>query len=289
VTDHRALRRTELALGVLGVTVTLLAFIIALDAVRYHGLELLALDPHSLLLIPVGLLDGFVIVRAAASLGRQLRAHRRFLRDLPVRCETLVGGHRVRVFPGRPLGAFCAGLLRPAVYVSEGTLRAAGGAELHAILAHEEHHRARRDPLRLLLARVVSDAIGPLPPFAALADRQAAVADLAADAAAVDALGDPTALATALAHFDARGVGVAPERVDRLVRQTPAETVPPALLVAAAVALAGIAALVAPMVLLHWHPDLAVPVSIEAPVLIAVCAPACLAAHRAGLCLRPSP
>jgi len=289
VTDDRDLRRTELALGVLGLTVALLAFIVAFDAIRYHGLELLSLDAHSVVLIALGVLDSFVIVRGAASLTRQLRAHRRFLRALPVRCVTLAGGHRVRVFAGRSLGAFCAGLLRPAVYVSEGTLGATGDAELHAILAHEQHHCARRDPLRLLLARVVADAIGPLPPFAALAEREAAVADLAADAAAVDALGDATPLAAALARFDERGVGVAPERVDRLVRATPGDAVPSALLVAAAVALAGIAALVAPMLLLGWHPDLALPVLIEPPVLMTVCAPACYAAHRAGISLRAAP
>jgi hypothetical protein len=289
VTDDRDLRRTELALGVLGLTVALLAFIVAFDAIRYHGLELLSLDAHSVVLIALGVLDGFVIVRGAASLSRQLRAHRRFLRALPVRCVTLAGGHRVRIFPGRPLGAFSAGLLRPVVYVSEGTLGAAGDAELDAILAHEEHHCARRDPLRLLLARVVADAIGPLPPFAALAERQAAVADLAADAAAVDALGDAAPLASALARFDERGVGVAPERVDRLVRTARADTVSYALLAAATIALAGIAALVAPMLLVGWHPDLILPVVIEPAVLITVCAPACYAAHRAGISLRASP
>jgi hypothetical protein len=43
------------------------------------------------------------------------------------------------------------------------------------------------------------------------------------------------------------------------------------------------------MLLLDWHPDLALPVVIEPVALITVCAPACLAAHRAGLCLRPLP
>jgi hypothetical protein len=285
VTEQRALQRLELALGLLALTVAMLAFIVALDAIRYHGLDVHA---HSVVLIAIGLVDGFVIARAAASLARQVRAHRAFLRRLPVR-EAFVSGHRVRVFPGRAVGAFCAGLLRPAVYVSDGTLHATGRAELHAILAHEERHCSRRDPLRLLLVRMVSDAIRPLPPFAALAERQAAIADLVADAAAVDALGDATPLASALLHVDERGGGVAPERVDRLVSAGPAETVSSALLVAAAAALAGITALVAPMLLLDWHPDLALPVVFEPAALIIVCAPACLAAHRAGLCLRPSP
>ncbi len=133
-------------------------------------------------------------------------------------------------------------------------------AELRAILAHEEHHRARRDPLRLLCAQVVADALRPLPPFASLADRQAALAELAADAASVKALGDVKPLASALARFDASdepGTGVAPERVDQLTGLLRAATIPSALLVAAGVALAAIVAAVAGMLLAEWHLDVA--------------------------------
>ena len=47
---------------------------------------------------------------------------------LPVVRATHVHGHAVRVVPGRGLQAFCAGLLRPAVYVSDGALAAGGRA-----------------------------------------------------------------------------------------------------------------------------------------------------------------
>jgi peptidase M48-like protein len=277
VTEIRALRRVELALAGLGLTVGLLAFVVALDALHYHGLTL---EPQ----IAFAALDVVVIARALASALRQLRAQRRFLRELVVLRTAVIDVHRVRVVPGRDLAAFCAGMLRPEVYLSEGTMSAAGGAELRAIVAHEAHHRARRDPLRLLLARVVSDALRPLPPFVALAEREAALADLLADAAAVDALGDRTPLASALVRFDS----VAPERVDRLVRAGPALTIPSALLVAAGAALVGIAALVAPMLLADWHPDLTIPPAIELAALVLACAPACLAARRAGICVRPS-
>jgi hypothetical protein len=276
VTDQRALHRLELALGLLGMTVAALAAVVALDVVHYHGL---ALEPQ----LALAVLDAVVVARALASVGRQLRAQRAFLRRLPVLQTAGVHGHRVRVVPGCELAAFCAGLWRPAVYVSEGTL-ATGEPELRAILAHEEQHRARRDPLRLLLARAVADALRPLPPFATLADREATLADLAADAAAVEVLGDRTPLASAFACFEA----VAPERVDRLVRTGPAQTISRALLAAAAATLAGIAALVAPMLLGGWHPDLTLPPLSEPLALLLVCAPACLAARRAGTCLRPA-
>jgi hypothetical protein len=215
-----------------------------------------------------------VIARASISLGRQLRAQRAFLQRLPVARETRVHGSAVRVIPGGGLQAFCAGLLRPAVYVSEGAL-AAGGPELRAILAHEEHHRVRRDPLRLLCARVVADALRPLPPFASLAEREAALADLAADAASVEALGDRAPLASAFARWGS----VAPERVDRLVGATRTVTIPSALLVAAATTVAAIAVLAGTMLLADWHPE-------EAVVLVASL-PACLAARRAAASLRP--
>jgi hypothetical protein len=277
VSDCGALRREELALGALGLTAALLALAVMLDTIHFHGL---ALQPQ----LVIAALDAIVIARALASLTRQLRAARS-LRALPVLATRTVHGHRVHVVPGRDLVAFCAGLRRPAIYVSEGTLRTACAAELRAILAHEEHHRTRRDPLRLLLARVVTDALRPLPPFAALADREAALADLAADAATVDALGDRRPLAAAFLRF----ATVAPERVDRLMHTAPAATMPLALLAAACAALAGIAVGVAPMHAAGWHPDGPLSHSFEvvAPVLLFL--PACLAARRAGEALRPLP
>jgi len=267
VTERRALRRAELALAALGLTTLLLAVIVAVDVVHFHGLTL---DLH----VALGIVDAVVIARASVSLVRQLLAQRMFLHRLPVAREARVHGYAVRVVPGRGLQAFCAGLLRPAVYVSEGAL-AAGGPEVRAILAHEEHHRMRRDPLRLLCARVVADALRPLPPFASLDEREAALADLAADAASVEALGDRAPLASAFARWGS----VAPERVDRLVGATRAVTIPSALLIAAATSVAGIAVLAGTILLADWHP--------EEGVLLVACLPACLAARRAAAALRP--
>jgi len=281
VSDARSVRRAQLAVAALGATAVLLVIAIGYDALRFHGLTA---EPH----MAFALLDALVIARASVSLVRGLRGQRAFLRHLPVLRETVVHGHAVRVVPGRS-GVFCAGLLRPAVYVAEGTLRAGRSAELRAILAHEEHHRARRDPLRLLCARVVADALRPLPPFASLADRQAALAELAADAASVKALGDVKPLASALARFDASdepGTGVAPERVDQLTGLLRAATIPSALLVAVGVALAAIVAAVAGMLVAEWHLDVTLSVPLEVAALIAACVPAAVAARRGAACLR---
>jgi Zn-dependent protease with chaperone function len=280
VSDPRAVRRAQLAVATLGATAVLLVVAIAYDALRYHGLEA---EPH----MALALLDAIVIARALVSLVRVVRGQRAFLHRLPVLRETVVHGHAVRVVPGRD-GIFCAGLLRPAVYVAEGTLSTSQPAELRAILAHEEHHRARRDPLRLLCARVVGDALRPLPGLGSLAERQAALAELAADAASVAAIGDAQPLASALARFDASdepGVGVAPERVDQLTGLLRSATIPSALFVAAGFALAAIVAAVAGMLIAEWHPDLALSVPLEIVALIVVCVPAAVAARRGAACL----
>ena len=256
------LRRLALALDVLALCAVAVLAVVAADAALHHATVL------PLIAAAVGV----VALRALASLARQLRHHRRL--RFPARAAVL-HGHAVRVVPGAMLGAFCAGLLRPAIYVTEGTLQCAGEAELRAILAHEEHHRRRRDPLRLLLARTVADAFRPLPLFTSLADHQAAVADLMADAAAVSAVGEARPLAAALARFDEHGAGVAPQRVDRLVHAAPL-TVSAALPVAAGLALAAIAALL----LLGSH------AGVEHAGLLAACVPACLAARRAAAYLR---
>ena len=260
MTERRALRRAEVALAAPAVTAALLLCLAALDVALFHGI---ALDSH----VALGMVAAVVIARWALSLARQLRAQRAFRRRLPVVRESVVHGHAVAIVPGLGLEAFCAGLVRPAVYVSEGTLTT-GDEELRAILAHEEQHRRRRDPLRLLLARAAGDALRPLPPFSALAEREAALADLAADAATVDELGDRAPLASAFMRFGA----VAPERVDRLLGTLHTPAIPSALLAAAATALVAIVGLAVSMLVAGWHPhELAV---------IAAAVPAWLAARR---------
>jgi hypothetical protein len=272
VSERLALRRAEIALALLGITPVLLAAVFVLDVVAYHGLK-----PEPQLVFAA--ISAVLIARALASLAHQLQAQRAFLRRLPVVRSATIAGYRVRVIPGAASHAFCAGLVRPAIYVSEGALRA-GEGELRAVLAHEDEHRARLDPLRRLLARMVGDALRPLPLFTGLADRQAALADVVADAAAVRTLGDRAPLAAAMMHFDA---GVAPARVDRLLGTAAAIAVPTVVLATACLFLLVIAAALAAMVFAGWHPDVMLPVPLELVVLVAISAPACLAARRAAV------
>lgn len=144
--------------------------------------------------------------------------------------------------------AFCAGLVRPRVYVSTAALVALDDDELRAVLAHERHHQCRRDPLRLLVVRALGDALFFMPVLRRLRERYAILAELAADEAAVSAAGSRSALASALLTFGERPnsqfvVGIAPERVDHLLGDRARWELPASLFAGALVTLGGLVAI----------------------------------------------
>ena len=93
--------------------------------------------------------------------------------------------------------AACIGLWRPAVYVSTGLVAQLSLPALRAALAHEEAHRRRRDPLRIVLLRIITQDLVPLTWLMQVTDRVALRAEIAADSFARRHVSTP-ALATAL-------------------------------------------------------------------------------------------
>jgi hypothetical protein len=268
-------RRLELALALLAGSTALVALIVALDVVRFHLPALLAgshAPPghHDVALAALALADALVVWRLGPSLWRQARVRRR-LRGLPVLGRREIGGHAVTVVRDRRPLAFCAGLARPAVYVSDAALARLGEGELRAVIEHEAHHARRRDPLRLLAAQTTADAFGFLPPLRGLARSSVALADLAADAAAVAAVGSRAPLAAALLALEEP----APERVDHLLGR-PLAAVPPGALAGAVVAVAALAAVAVCHLVLPDHPG------VPAWMLPALAAPALLAGRAAA-------
>lgn len=182
-----------------------------------------------------------VVARSICSFARQARATIRFLAALR---PTGPGPGGSLVFVADAPHAFCAGLLRPRVYVADVSLEALGPEELEAVLAHETHHRRLRDPLRIAVARAVGDGLFFLPAARRLARRYGALAELAADGAAVRAVGAGP-LASALLLFeraDPAVVGIAPERVDRLVGDRLSWELPLALIAWSVAVLAAVTA-----------------------------------------------
>lgn len=255
MTGAPAQRRTELALAATVATVALLLLVVALDAFRFHlpavvrG-ERLALDAHSGVLLALMLVEAVVLVRAVRSAARQLTAQRR-LRRLRVLGTYAVGPHGVAVVAGSRPAAFCAGLLRPRLYVTEPALARLAPDELRAVVEHEAAHARRRDPLRLAVVRVVADGLGFIPPLGRLGRSQAAVADLAADRAAVEAVGSPRPLAAAMLQLEEP----VPERVDHLLGR-PARTAPRPLFAAALAVLASLAGLAVTLAVVPSDPTL---------------------------------
>jgi Zn-dependent protease with chaperone function len=179
-------------------------------------------------LLALAALGAAALVRVAAGALRVGRRQRRLVRALPLR-GALPGHPDVRVVADPRPRAFCAGLLRPAVYITTGALTRLGPAQLEAVLWHEATHRLRRDPLRLAAAHVLS---GALPWLGRLAERHALAAELAADEAA-ELRADRRGLAGAMVAF---GGDPAPERVDRLLGRAPEWRLPLALSGASAAA-----------------------------------------------------
>ncbi|MGW3353165.1 M56 family metallopeptidase [Nonomuraea rubra] len=108
------------------------------------------------------------------------------------------GVRRVVCLAGEDRTAFCSGLLRPRVYVTQGL----DGPVLDAVLLHESAHARRRDPLRRLLARAVGDVLFFLPLAAWWAERQAERSEVAADRFAIARCGRK-AVAAALVSLGA--------------------------------------------------------------------------------------
>jgi Zn-dependent protease with chaperone function len=246
--------RLGLGLAAVGLVLTagVLVAVLAVLSVRpapAHEISVLgehlavpAANAQAIVLLSLATLGISVVLAGTYGAVIVLTAHRRLRRALPV-LDRLPGHDHVWVIHGERPHAFCAGLLRPVVYVSTGAIQELGDEELEAVLAHEHLHRVRRDPLRIASARVLGEALFFLPVLRRLAARYATLAELAADEHAVAAHGgDTSPLAGAMLAFADNGI--APERVDHISGRTPDWGLPIALTALSLVGASGLALLV---------------------------------------------
>jgi peptidase M48-like protein len=232
---HSRVFGLALALGTGGLGLTAAAVVAAAVSVHHEsaGAPQLALtgirftypslNGAGALLLILAILGTAVLKVALKSTWRHRRAYRAFTAHVgPIESVRRVPGVNV-ITDSRPQ-AFCAGYLRPSVYVSRRTIDLLTDDQLDAVLAHEHHHRRLRDPLRIACGRILSEALFFIPALKSLVAREADVAELRADHAAVCAReGGDAALASALLAFDESGpagsTGISPERVDALLGQ----------------------------------------------------------------------
>ncbi len=171
---------------------------------------------------PLGLL---VLALTVASLalgalkaGRTLRRTRRTLalhqpvaapRRLRAAARTLGISEAIVCFADPRPYAYCRGFLRPEVWVSSAALTVLRRRELEAVLLHEAFHLRQRDPLRILIARVLSQLFFAQPLIRLLAARFEVSKELEADRAAARAQGTVRHLASALYALGRRPLGLA--------------------------------------------------------------------------------
>jgi Zn-dependent protease with chaperone function len=200
-----------------GHTVSLFGGRLSYPAANATAIGVLALALLGALVAATAILAAAHELRAARRLDACLRAARRpdaGVARSATPTTTALGADAI-VVEGRLPQAFCAGLVRPRVYITIGALERLDEAALAAVLEHERHHARRRDPLRLASGRVLSKALFFLPWLRALAERERSLAELSADDSATIG-GDRSALARAMLAFEESG-GIDPERVDRLL------------------------------------------------------------------------
>jgi Zn-dependent protease with chaperone function len=248
------------ALGAGGVLAALAAVATAIDSVHHAvggyrrvviaGLNFTypTLNAAEGLLLALAALGAAVVAIAVRGSWRQRQAYRCFIGRMGV-VGSLDKDPAVRVIEDPRPQAFCAGYLRPAVYVSKRTLDLLADDELEAVLEHERHHLRVRDPLRFACGRVLSQALFFVPALRPLCDRYGEVAELRADDAAVRASAGQTApLASALLRFDASGppevAGISPERVDSLLGKPARWRLPSWLMTASLGSLSGLSGLI---------------------------------------------
>jgi hypothetical protein len=249
--------RSQLALGAVGLAVASAAVVTAASSVHRASrgthpvviagqrLSYPAVNVAAAVLLALALLGAVVLAILVQATWSQLRSYRKFVRGIAV-LGPLAGHPGVIMIDDASPQAFCAGYLRPTVYVSRGALELLSREELGAVLFHEGHHRATRDPLRFACGRVLGQALFFLPALRPLGDRYCELAEQKADEAAVRAsAGRSAALAGALLAFDAASpagvAGISPERVDSLLGQPPRWRLPSPLI---AVSLATLCSLV---------------------------------------------
>jgi hypothetical protein len=230
--DPRRVFHLHFGVAALGVGITALAALVSLsrlclkapvDEVVARCDDLLATaDVAGALILLLSGLAATVIGRIVWTASSIVVRARRAIRRLPV--SGVIDG--AFVLETSQLEAFCAGFWRPRAYVSRGALEALSPEELSAVIAHEQHHAARRDPLRSLAARSVTAGLFFLPSLRDSAERLRSATEIAADEAAISTTGDVRHLASALLTFDSRHGGVSPERVDHLLGETAQRRLP---------------------------------------------------------------
>jgi beta-lactamase regulating signal transducer with metallopeptidase domain len=168
-----------------------------------------AADTASVVAVLVLVLATFGVTLGLTSLFRQLLATLSLIRTLLSRRVTVsrrvgdiaaslgVAGRIDVVRDPRPF-SFCYWFRRPRICLSTGLIKRLDDPELRAVLLHERYHLRQRDPLRLVIARYFAAGLYVVPVVEELVEYYTVQKEVAADQAAVRAMGGVRELASAL-------------------------------------------------------------------------------------------
>jgi len=158
----------------------------------------------------VGLIAGLMVFGTFIfSLVRQFFATKKLLRSLvlvapsvaPARLLALIAKMQIkniRIFASGKPECFCAGFLKPQIYISTAAAGALSDNELAAVLAHEQYHQQAKHPLTGALVHAVASALWFLPIVRDFEKRWLAAKEVAADAAAQNGRDGKISLVSAL-------------------------------------------------------------------------------------------
>lgn len=93
---------------------------------------------------------------------------------------------------------FCYGFFNPRVCISSAVVNSLSYHELKAVLLHEQHHLKMYEPIKLLLVKIISNALFFIPGIKNLSRQYAVFSELAADETATDNFKNKAPLAQAL-------------------------------------------------------------------------------------------
>ena len=226
------------SLGASGVASLAATIVGAFSACAFFLAELKRVPLSSLVLVALALASASGLARALVNYRRE----RRLLKALPLQpigegeLAAIASAAGIRLYrsPSRRPAAFCFGLLRPHVAVTEGLLAQLAPDEQAAAVWHEVEHARVHEPLRCLLGRLATSAFFWIPVLRDLLDRYLLTKELAADRLAADRTSRRAlagALYAVLGHPSPQGAigfaDAAAARVDRLF--DPTANLPPFL------------------------------------------------------------
>jgi hypothetical protein len=241
--------RAGVLLGALGLASTVFVMVRLIETWRVtpraasHHISVLgqklsypAANLAAVVVVFLALLGLAVTMMTVLGAAREFAASVRFGRRM--RASDLAPLDDALVFEDQRPRAFCAGLVRPRVYISSGAVAILDEQALHAVMLHERHHARRRDPLRLATGRVLARALFFMPGLREVFRSHQALAELSADESAINADAENrSALARAMLSFseDSKSgvaVGIDPARVDHLLGEPPSWRFPALLCIA---------------------------------------------------------